>query len=178
MMIDRTDQRAILFDLDETLVLTSRLEDLRRSRDWQAVYAAFDRTTLPPSTAPSLKRLSDAGYKLGVVTKSPRPYATRLLRHHALNLPVLVAYHDVQRHKPHPDSLLKAALGLSIPPDHCIYVGDHQDDVAAANSAGFKVVVVGWGVSAEMIDVTPVCKTWEDILSEIDRITAGGEESE
>jgi HAD superfamily hydrolase (TIGR01662 family) len=175
-MIEKPDQWAVLFDLDETLVLTSRLETLRRTRDWQAVYAAFDQTALPQNTTSSLKRLSEAGHRIGIITKSPRAYATRLVQHHALNIPVLVAYHDVQRHKPHPESLLKAASGLSIPPCRCIYVGDHQDDVIAARAAGFRVIGVCWGESTGALDIEPVCKRWEDILSEVERITAGVDE--
>jgi HAD superfamily hydrolase (TIGR01509 family) len=176
-MVEKPDRWAVLFDLDETLVLTSDLESLRRTRDWQAVYAAFDRTTLPVGTASSLKRLSEAGHQIGIITKSPRSYATRLVQYHSLEIPVLVAYHDVQRHKPHPESLLKAAVGLSIPPNRCIYVGDHQDDVIAARAAGFEIVAVRWGKSVNALDMKPVCEKWEDILSEVERITAGGEKN-
>jgi hypothetical protein len=65
----------VLLDLDQTLVLTQALETLRRKRIWPQVYAAFDRTLLPPGT---LAFLSQAGKlaKLGVVTSAPRPYAT------------------------------------------------------------------------------------------------------
>jgi HAD superfamily hydrolase (TIGR01662 family) len=174
-MVGKPDRWAVLFDLDETLVLTSQLEALRRTRNWQAVYAAFDRTILPVGTDSSLKRLSEAGHRIGIITKSPRSYATRLVQHHSLEIPVLVAYHDVQRHKPHPESLLKAASGLSISPNRCIYVGDHQDDVLAARAAGFEIIAVCWGTSVNALDVKPVCASWKDILSEVERITAGGE---
>jgi phosphoglycolate phosphatase-like HAD superfamily hydrolase len=176
-MVEKLDSWAVLFDLDETLVLTSKLESLRRTRDWPAVYAAFDRTTLPAGTASSLKRLTEAGHQIGIITKSPRSYATRLVEYHSLEIPVLVAYHDVQRQKPHPESLLKAAVKLSIPPNRSIYVGDHQDDVIAARAAGFEIVVVRWGNSVNAIDMKPVCEKWEDILSEVERITAGGEKN-
>ena len=44
------DKWAVLFDLDETLVLSAALESLRRAGDWPKVYAAFGMTTLPPGT--------------------------------------------------------------------------------------------------------------------------------
>jgi len=47
--------------------------------------------------------------EIGVVTKAPRPYAQKLLTFHGLDVPVIVAYHDVSRQKPHPEALLKAA---------------------------------------------------------------------
>jgi HAD superfamily hydrolase (TIGR01549 family) len=108
---------AVLFDLDETLVLTSAIEPLRRLRRWSKVYASFGQTTLPPGTVDFVARLR--GLKnvgLGVVTKSPRPYAEKLLKFHEIEIPVLVAYHDVGRHKPHPEGLLRAAKSLSVPP--------------------------------------------------------------
>src|SRR5689334_18674080 len=94
-------QWAVVFDLDETLVITSALESLRRSRRWKDVYAAFDQTRLPWGTQRFLERISENA-QLGVVTKAPRFYAERLLVHHAIQMPVIVAYHDVKRVKPDP----------------------------------------------------------------------------
>src|SRR5687767_9634337 len=91
----------VLLDLDQTLVLTSDIEHLRRRRDWLAVYSSFGDTRLPPSTVEFLRDLRTIA-TTGVVTTSPRSYAERLLRHHGLDVTVLVAYHDVRQRKPHP----------------------------------------------------------------------------
>src|ERR1017187_6061630 len=136
---------AVLFDLDETLVLTSKLEELRRKRLWQEVYASFGQTAIPPRTHECLERLRVENVATGVVTKSPRTYAEKLVRHHGLDIPVLVAYHDVRHRKPHPEAILLATSKLSIPPENCIYVGDDADDVAAARAAGAGIIVVCWG---------------------------------
>ena len=144
-MVEKPDRWAVLFDLDETLVLTWDLEPLRRTRDWQAVYAAFDRPTLPVGTASSLKRLSEAGHQIGIITKSPRSYATRLVQYHSSKFPYLsltMTSKDISRI---PSRFGRAAVGLSIPPNRCIYVGDHQDDVIAARAAGFEIVAVRCG---------------------------------
>ena len=100
MIVPSGDKWAVLFDLDETLVLSAALESLRRAGDWPKVYAAFGMTTLPPGTVEALGSLNESKHTLGVVTKSPRTYAERLIRHHALGIPVLVAYHDVKLRKP------------------------------------------------------------------------------
>ena len=166
--------RAILFDLDETLVLSAALESLRRARNWTKVYEGLGMTSLPPGTVNALDTLGKSNYVLGVVTKSPRPYAERLIRHHALGIPVLVAYHDVRMRKPHPEALIRACEVIGISTDRCIYVGDHADDISAARAAGCKPLGVNWGSDASTLDINPVCISWEEILTEIGRISSGG----
>jgi len=61
---------AILFDLDETLVLTSALEPLRKRRNWPRVYANFSQTELPPATLNFIAKVKAlTGVEIGVVTK-------------------------------------------------------------------------------------------------------------
>jgi len=67
-------KKAILFDLDETLVLTQALEPLRKARNWPAVYAGFSQTQLPPKTLEFISGLKATGkFELGVVTKARDP---------------------------------------------------------------------------------------------------------
>jgi HAD superfamily hydrolase (TIGR01509 family) len=155
---------AVVFDLDETLVLTSALESLRKTRRWTEVYAAFDQTSLPQGTLRFLERIARKA-QLGVVTKAPRPYAEKLLAHHAIQMPVVVAFHDVSKVKPDPESLLLASKRLGIPPSRCIYVGDDANDVRAARAAGFTPVGVCWGRSVD-IGLEPVCTNWTEVYDQ------------
>lgn len=152
---------AVLFDLDETLVLTSVLEPLRKRRNWPAVYANFSRTELPPATVTFIGRLKAVPrVVLGVVTKTPRPYAEKLLTFHELDIPVLVAYHDVSRQKPYPDGLIKAAKKVNLPTKQCIYIGDHPDDIAAAAAARCAGIAVCW---TENPAVPGACGSWDTV---------------
>lgn len=162
--MNRTDW-AVFFDLDETLVLTSALESLRRIRRWKEVYAAFDRTHLPPETLRFVQRISRKA-QIGVVTKAPRSYAERLLAHHSIEIPVIVAYHDVRKVKPDPEALLLASKNLRIAPARCVYVGDDGNDVQAARSAGFFPIGVCWGKPFD-IGVTPICTSWDEVFDKI-----------
>jgi HAD superfamily hydrolase (TIGR01549 family) len=158
-------KKAILFDLDETLVLTSAIEPLRRQRNWPKVYANFAQTQLPPDTlkfVSDLKTLGDV--EIGVVTKAPRQYAEKLLRFHGLNVPVLVAYHDVSRQKPHPEALLKAAAKLDLPVHRCIYVGDHPDDMEAAAAAKCAGICVTW---ADECSIAGACESWRAVYDRV-----------
>ena len=49
------------------------------------------------------------------------------------------------RAKPHPDPLLHAATLLGLQPSQCVYVGDDERDIVAANAAGMRGIVAMYG---------------------------------
>jgi HAD superfamily hydrolase (TIGR01509 family) len=156
---------AVFLDLDQTLVMTHAIESLRKKRDWPSVYQAFHKTHLPPGTKAFIRQLGTLA-KVGVVTNSPRSYAVRLLTHHGLNVPVLVAYHDVKNHKPHPDPILKAAELVRLPIQRCIHVGDSVTDIEASVRAGSITIAVEWG-SSDTISTEQVqffARNWDEVL--------------
>ncbi len=164
----------ILLDLDETLVLTSKLEELRRRRAWQQVYRSFSESTLPPGTREFLEKTRNLA-RLGVVTTSPRPYAEKLLAYHGIELPVLVAYHDVRRKKPDPEPIVRGAEQLELPPRQCIYIGDVVEDIVAATRADAIPVGLSWdgslGRQPEAQLAKAICSNWKEVLSVVMHIT-------
>jgi len=158
-------KKAVLLDLDETLVLTSALEPLRKLRSWPKVYANFAQTQLPPETLKFVSDLRALGdVEIGVVTKAPRLYAQKLLSFHGLEVPVLVAYHDVSRHKPDPEALLKAAAKLDLPASRCIYIGDHPDDIEAPAAATCAGIGVTW---AGECGIAGACESWRAVYDRV-----------
>jgi HAD superfamily hydrolase (TIGR01549 family) len=151
----------VLLDLDDTLVLTSALAELRRARRWADVYAGFGQTTVPAGTADFVEAVLALG-QAGVVTTSPRTYAERLLRYHGIALPVLVAYHDCPRRKPDPAPLLMAAERLSVEPSTCFHVGDQPSDDAAAVAAGMRSILVAWSDPK-----SGHAHSWSDVLAQL-----------
>jgi HAD superfamily hydrolase (TIGR01509 family) len=162
---------AVVFDLDETLVLTSALESLRNKRLWKEAYKAFGQTRLPDGTVQFIKNVTQIA-QVGVVTKSPSAYAQKLLAYYHLQVPVLAGFHDVTRRKPYPDALLLASRKLGIPPERSIYVGDDADDVRAARAAGYTPLGICWGAQAD-IGLNSVCKSWAEAYNEIVRVIRG-----
>jgi HAD superfamily hydrolase (TIGR01549 family) len=163
----------IFLDLDDTLVLTSALESLRRRRAWNEVYNAFGLTSVPSGTHEFIRALHDVG-ETGVITTAPRTYAERLLRYHRLPTQVVVAYHDVSRQKPDPEPILVAANRLGLRPDHAVYVGDSTSDVTAARSAGAHPLVVDWMGKLDVREssIRPVlCHDWNEVLRRITALT-------
>jgi HAD superfamily hydrolase (TIGR01509 family) len=156
---------AVFLDLDQTLVMTQAIESLRKKRDWPSVYRALHKTYLPPGTKVFLQQVATLA-SVGVITNSPRLYANRLLAHHGLTLPVLVAYYDVKNHKPNPDPILKAAEMVGLPVHRCIHVGDSDTDIEASLRAGSITVAVEWGASDTIStkQVQLFARSWDEVL--------------
>src|SRR5208283_3420350 len=124
------------------------VEPVRKKRLWSSVYKSLDATFLPPGTMDFVNEIRQRA-KLGVVTTAPRSYAVRVLAHHQIDIPVLVAHHDVSNLKPHPEPILKAAEILNILPSLCIHVGDQESDMVAAHRAGAVAIGVSWDGSLQ-----------------------------
>jgi HAD superfamily hydrolase (TIGR01662 family) len=170
-----TDPWAILFDLDDTLVQTAQLDALRRRRAWQDVYRALDRSLLADGTAELIEAARGLG-RIGVVTMAPRPYAERVLAHHGLQIDVLVAYHDVQLRKPHPEPILKAARMLDVPPERTVYIGDQPNDLVSAHRAGSYAI----GLSGGSLQAAPeaklavtIAREWPEVLAALHKLIGG-----
>jgi HAD superfamily hydrolase (TIGR01549 family) len=167
-LAERSADAGLLLDLDDTLVITSRIETLRARRHWALVYEALEQTTLPPGTREFITAITR--FPAGVVTSAPRTYAARLLRHHGLDIPVLIAYHDVAYRKPSPEPLLAAAGRLGVPPSRCLHVGDQETDDVAANAAGMHSMLVCWSHSKR-----GYAQSWDAVLARIHRLVQDGQ---
>ena len=140
------DPKAVMFDLDMTLVDSSRLQDDRVAGLWSRVFARLDEVQAFPSkrgpeahTVPGW--LKEDGKAIAVVTSSPRKYAEEVISKFGIKTDVLIAYQDTAAHKPDPEPLEAAMQQLGIPPAECLYVGDDPMDAEAAYHA--NVISVG-----------------------------------
>jgi len=133
----------ILFDLDLTLVDSSILFELRERRLWSEVYKNIPKTKVYEGVHEMIDELIPS-YKLGIVTSSPRTYAERLTSFHGIEIPVLTAYHDTQKHKPHANPILDGISKLGLKPNEVISIGDEEKDIIASNNAGATSVLASW----------------------------------
>ncbi len=96
-----------------------------------------------------VRGLRERGYSVGIVTSRLWSSTNRGVYNFDISdtVDVVVSAEDIDEHKPHPESLLKAAAKLGIEPCEAIYVGDSRFDMECAKNAGMKSVLVGWSVS-------------------------------
>jgi len=120
-----------------------------------------------------IQKLYDRGVGLAVVTSKTRATSERGLRLFNLDkyFPVVVGHEDCQRHKPHPEPVLRALDCLGLPAADCLMVGDSPYDVMSAKAAGVRTAAVRWTyvpwadvvaagpdyVIEEMADLLPLC---------------------
>jgi 2-phosphoglycolate phosphatase len=104
-------------------------------------------THLFPGLDDVLARLEKDGIPWGIVTNKPSQYTLPILDALALSrrCASVVCPDQVTHTKPHPEPMLKAAAEMHIQATDCVYVGDHERDIAAGRNAGMATVVAGWG---------------------------------
>jgi N-acetyl-D-muramate 6-phosphate phosphatase len=95
----------------------------------------------------ALAYLDSKAMAWGIVTNKPGGLTGPLLEQLGLGsrAGALVCGDTVAERKPHPLPLLHAAAQLGVEPAACIYVGDAERDVLAAQAAGMRAYVALYG---------------------------------
>ncbi|MFY0734128.1 MULTISPECIES: phosphoglycolate phosphatase [Aurantimonas] len=115
---------------------------------------ATELTTLTAGASEATRALVDAGIPIGVVTNKPEAATREILSHFGLSeLMQVVAGGDAgPAKKPEPGLLLLACERLGLAVDQVVFVGDSENDVAAAKAAGMAVVVLRGGYTSIAAD--------------------------
>lgn len=96
-----------------------------------------------PGARELLLSVRAAGLATALVTSTPRALVEVAVRAiGAANLDAVVAGDEVRHNKPHPESYLRAAALLGVPPRECLAIEDSRAGVAAAEGAGCSVLAV------------------------------------
>jgi phosphoglycolate phosphatase len=107
---------------------------------WLELYREAGRAALLPRITESLRRLSSAGFVMGLVTAGHRDVVEAQLEEFELGelLPMRIFGNDPIAAKPHPDPLLRVLerLGRSHRIATARYVGDVPDDMRMATAVG------------------------------------------
>jgi len=164
----------LIFDLDQTLVDTSIVADLRSQRRWPAVYPRIPETIIYPGILQLLTDLKTLKVPMVIVTSSPGTYCTRVLNHHKLPIDFQICYHDTANRKPHPEPMLKALSALKLKASDVIAVGDDPKDVASANDAKLFNIACTWGSAepAQMANAGAnlVCATVSELRQQLGQL--------
>jgi phosphoglycolate phosphatase-like HAD superfamily hydrolase len=151
--------RFVLFDLDNTLVDSLHLKPLRDKRTWPAVYAKIPTIKLFDGIADVWTELRTKGVHLGIVTHSPRPYATKVLQHVGLVPDALIAYHDLNgKKKPSSFGYQQCAAGRDAA--RGVAVGDEEPDLLAADTFGCRAAFAGWARNSMLTKDDCLLRGW------------------
>jgi HAD superfamily hydrolase (TIGR01509 family) len=149
----------------------------------RAAGEAFDRRNREPRTLPGaqhlLRELDELGVAWVIATSSRAEQVRASVS--ALGLPsepTIVDGSQVQRAKPAPDLLLRAAERLGAEPGDCWAVGDSTWDIRAARAAGMAgiAVTVGSAVGGDVLreaGASLVVGTLDDLRAVLDRTDRG-----
>jgi beta-phosphoglucomutase len=103
-----------------------------------------DSSPITPAAAALVRRLSQAGVPLAIVTGAQRPDVEFVLERSTIAglIPVVVTEEDVTRGKPDPEGFLAGAAGLGLHPGDLLAFEDSPAGIRAAKAAGMLCVAV------------------------------------
>jgi phosphoglycolate phosphatase len=137
-------KKAVIFDLDQTLVDSRISSNHRKSRDWQTVYSLIPKFKIYDGFFDVFKYFRENNIQVAIVTTSPAVYAQKVLNYFKIPNHQLVDYFKVKPIKPHPAPMLMAADLLRTHPSDIISFGDRKIDIESSNSAGIQSVACVW----------------------------------
>jgi len=125
---------------------------------------------------PGLRRLAEAGLAMSVVTNKPRFFTEMLLERLEIDsfFKGVVAGDDGIRRKPHGDMLLSACERMGTLPVESLMLGDSDNDILAARSAGCPVWCVPYGYNEGRSPETLACDRLVRTIDEAARILTAG----
>ena len=111
-----------------------------------------------PGILDLLSELEARQLKWGVVTNKPARFTEPLMSilDLAERAACIVSGDTCPQPKPHPAPMLAAAELCGATPAQCLYLGDAERDIQAANAAAMPALVAAWGY----IDATDQPHTW------------------
>ncbi len=104
-------------------------------------------TQLFGDTAELITTLEQRGIKWGIVTNKPHRYTVPLMQAlgYAERAACLISGDTCKHSKPHPEPMFKACEIIGVSPEECLYVGDDQRDIQAANASGMRGIIANYG---------------------------------
>ena len=126
--------------------LAARKEELYRQ-------AARGNIAALPGALALLRSLRERGFRLGLVSSTPRANIDLILSSLGVSesFDVILGEEDVTRGKPDPEGLLLAAERLGVPPADCVVIEDAPAGVEAAKGGGMRCVGVYRGRPREAL---------------------------
>ena len=102
-----------------------------------------DDASLIPRVPETLEALKKRGLKIGLMTRSCREYAEKILGRFDLRkyFDVIIARDDTENPKPDPSHAIRLLELLDVSAEETLFVGDHWSDAECAERSGLKFVL-------------------------------------
>lgn len=112
-------------------------------------------THLFPGVETLINYLQEKKLPWGIVTNKSAILTEQLIKKFPLlnKAKCIIAGDTLKYSKPHPQPLLHASKCIACLPEHCVYVGDAERDIEAANAAGMQSLIALYGYISDKEDV-------------------------
>ncbi len=106
-----------------------------------------------PNTKNTLNAIKEAGMKIAAITSRSQRTSVHTLELAGIKdkIDVVISMEDGGKHKPDPESLLKALEQLGVKPEKAVMVGDTDVDILAGKNAKTKTIGVTYGFHGKRI---------------------------
>ncbi|MES2998282.1 MAG: phosphoglycolate phosphatase [Pseudomonadota bacterium] len=106
-----------------------------------------DQTQLFPGIGKLIQYLQKNHLSWGIVTNKSTALTMKLIEHFPLlkKTNCVIGGDTLEYSKPHPKPLLYACECIERTPENCVYIGDSQRDIEAANAAGMHSLIASYG---------------------------------
>ena len=91
----------------------------------------------------------------GIVTNKPHRFTVPLMQSlgYATRAGCLISGDTCAHAKPHPEPMQLACTTIKIPAENCLYLGDDQRDMQAANAVNMRGIIANYGYVSEECSV-------------------------
>lgn len=117
----------------------------------------------------TLSSLAKEPIQMGIVTSKTKQEVVDEFHPFGLSgyFKQIISASDTEKHKPHPDPLLRCLALLQVAPEETIYIGDAIYDMQCAKGAGVKFALALWGAKTTKAfeDADYILQTPKDILN-------------
>lgn len=132
--------KGVIFDIDQTLVGTECLADLRNQRLWSLAVSQLGKAFFDSRFLQLFAFLESSDIRVGLVTSSVSYYAKAIVSRFSIPHDALVCFHDTRHHKPDPEPVHRCCEMLKISPENILGVGDQEVDFLAYSRAHIQAV--------------------------------------
>ncbi|EJG1286761.1 HAD-IA family hydrolase [Vibrio parahaemolyticus] len=165
---------AVLLDLDDTLVSTSKLQVFRENKDMDGLLENINKSKIYSPVKEILDKIKSSGIPLGLITNSPRWYTEKILAYHNIDqFDVVIYYDDVGAggKKPSPQGINLALEKLGLKSNsNVIYIGDQESDFIAAYLAGIKPIAPSWAKRDPISQIPAAIVNSKHLIESLDNI--------